>query len=228
MSNMKKLGIRGEMNILLIPLILMVFLFFGVGYFAYTSYSSMLDYKNNVDQKIAAAIKVEDQQLTAKLQQQFDQEAKSPYKTYNGPSNFGSIGVTYPKTWSAYVSVDNQGSDTPVNGYFYPDVVPSTDVDSNGGTNFALRVQVVQSAYSDVLQNYQSEVQQGTITATPFHLAKVPGTVGVELSGQIQSQKTGMLVLLPVRNQTLEIWTEGNQFQDDFNNVILPNFTFSP
>lgn len=225
---MKKLGMRGEMNVLLVPLVVLVLLFFGVGGFAYYSYSNMLDYKNNTDEKIAAAIKVEDTQLTAKLNQQFAEEAKSPFKTYNGPSQYGSINLTYPKTWSAYVNVDNQGSDTPVDGYFYPDVVPSTSVDSNGGTNFALRVQVSQSAYSDILQNYQGQVQQGQITVTPFHFAKVPQVVGVELTGQIQSQKTGSLIIVPVRNQTLLIWTEGNQFQKDFNNTILPNFGFSP
>ena len=228
MSNMKKLGMRGEMNVLLIPLIVLVLLFFGVGGFAYYSYSNMLDYKNNTDEKIAAALKVEDASLTTKLDQQFAQEAKSPYKTYNGPSQYGSISVTYPKTWSAYVSVDNSGSDTPVDGYFYPDVVPSTNIDSNGGTNFALRVQVSQSSYSNILQNYQGQVQQGQITVTPFHLAKVPSVVGVELTGQIQSQKTGSLVILPVRNSTLLIWTEGNQYQSDFNNIVLPNFSFSP
>lgn len=228
MSNMKKLGMRGEMNFLLIPLIVLVLLVFGVGGFAYYAYSNMLDYKNNTDAKIAAAIKVEDASLTAKLQQQFAEEAKNPYKTYNGPSQFGSVGVTYPKTWSAYVSVDNTGSETPVDGYFYPDVVPSTNVDSNGGTNFALRVQVTQNAYSSILQNYQSQVQTGGVTITPYHLPKVPGVIGVEISGQIQSQKKGTLVILPLRSETLEIWTEGNQFQSDFNNIILPNFNFSP
>lgn len=225
---MKKLGMRGEMNVLLIPLIVLVLLFFGVGGFAYYAYSNMLDYKNNTDAKIAAAIKVEDASLTTKLQQQFAEEAKNPYKTYNGPSQFGSVGVTYPKTWSAYVSVDSNGSETPVDGYFYPDVVPSTDANNSGGTNFALRVQVTQQDYSGILQNYQSQVQEGAVTITPYHLPKVPGVIGVQITGQIQSQKTGTLVILPLRSETLEIWTEGNQFQSDFNNIILPNFNFSP
>lgn len=226
---MKKLGIRGEMNILLIPLIVLVFLFLGVGYFAYWAYSNMQDYKNHSDQKAAVAVQAANQQLTAKLQKQFAEEAKSPYKTYSGPSAYGSINVTYPKTWSAYVSIDNSGGSTPIDGYFYPDVVPNISSDnSGGGANFALRVQVNQQTYSEVLQNYQSMVQGGQVTIQPFHFAKVPSIVGIEVSGQIQPQKTGTLVLLPVRNETLEIWTEGSQFQSDFNNIILPNFSFSP
>lgn len=229
MSNMKKLGMRGEMSALLVPFILVILLLFGASGFGYYAYSKMNLYKNNANQLIASAVNTSDQQLTTKLNQQFAQESKSPYKTYSGPSAYGSINVTYPKTWSAYVSIDNTGSSTPIDGYFYPDVVPNIANDEDGtGTNFAMRVQVIQDNYSDVLQNFQSLVSQGNVTATPFHLAKVPSVVGTELSGQIFSQKTGTMVILPVRSEVLEIWTEGNQFQTDFNNIILPNFSFSP
>lgn len=223
------LGMRGEMSALLIPFVLVALLLFGAAGFGYWSYSKMLIYKNNDNQLIAAAVKTSDQQLTARLQQQFAQEAKNPYKTYKGPSTWGGISVTYPRTWDAYVAVNNNGSDTPIDGYWYPGVVPDIANDTNGnGTNFALRVQVLQSDYNSVLQNFESNVQQGTVTATPFHLAKVPSVVGMELTGQILTQKTGIIVLLPVRNETLEIWTEGSQFTSDFNNIVLPNFTFSP
>ena len=184
----------------------------------------MVSYRDDTDQKIAAAIKVEDQRLTAQLQQQFAEQEKSPYKTYSGPNTYGTIRVVYPKSWSGYVSVDGT-SDTPVDGYFYPDIVPNS---SDTSINFAMRVQVVQEAYTDALANYETMVQEGSVTARPFHLAKVPSVVGIELSGQIDSQKTGMLVVLPVRDQTILIWTEGQQFQNDFNNIILSNLSFSP
>lgn len=225
---MRKVGDRGEMNILLIPLILVVLLLLSISYFAYWSYSNMTDYRDNTNQKIVAAVKVADQQLTTQLNSQFAQEEKSPYKVYSGPSTFGSLHITYPKTWSAYVSVDGQ-SDPMVDGYFYPDVVPSTGQSGSGNTtNFALRVQVTQSSYSDILQNYQSQVQGGTVSVKPYSLPKVPSVIGVQVTGQIQSQKAGTLIILPLRNQTLEIWTEGSQFQQDFTNTILPNLTFSP
>jgi hypothetical protein len=233
MSNMKLLQRdgaleRGEMNILLIPLILVVLILFGASYFGYWAYTNMVDYRDNTDQKIAAAVKVANQQLTVQLQKQFAEEAKSPYKIYSGPSAFGSLHIKYPKTWSAYVSVDSSNQN-PVDGYFYPDVVPDTGQDSSGAsTNFALRVQVQQAAYSDTLQNYQSQVQEGTVKVRPFRLAKVPSVTGIEVTGQIQPQKTGTLIVLPVRNETLEVWTESPQFQSDFTNIILPNFTFSP
>jgi hypothetical protein len=36
------------------------------------------------------------------------------------------------------------------------------------------------------------------------------------------------MVVLPLRSQTLQIETAGSQFLGDFNNNILPNFSFSP
>lgn len=229
MSNMRKLGNRGEMNVLLIPLILVVLILFGVGYFAYWSYSNMTNYRYHSDQISAVAVKAANQKLTTQLQAQFAEEEKNPYKTYNGPSAFGSLHIKYPRTWSAYVSVNAQ-SDPMIDGYFYPDVVPNTGADSSGvnSTNFALRVEVTQNSYSDILQNYQSQEQDGSIAVRPYVLKQVPSIPGVIVTGQIQSQKTGTLIILPLRNQTLEIWTEGNQFQKDFDNIILPNFSFSP
>jgi hypothetical protein len=38
----------------------------------------------------------------------------------------------------------------------------------------------------------------------------------------------GILVLLPMRDKTLKIWTESTAYFTDFNTYILPNLTFSP
>jgi hypothetical protein len=39
---------------------------------------------------------------------------------------------------------------------------------------------------------------------------------------------TGTMVLLPMRDKTLEIWTESNDYLNDFNTYVLPNMTFAP
>lgn len=229
MSNMNtrvhNLSQGGEINVLLIPLILVVLLLFGAVGFGYWAYSGQQDYKNNTDQKITAAVAVANQQLTAKLQQQFNQAAKNPLKTYNGPESFGTIRLQYPKTWSAYVAEDDS-SDTPVDGYFYPGVVPDTSGDNP--VPFALRVQVVQQTYGTTLQDYQSQAQGGQVTVHPYKFPKVPNVVGSRVTGQIEPQTQGDMVILPLRNETLQVWTEASGFESDFKNIILPNFTFSP
>ncbi len=224
MSSMEIRSQRGEINVLLVPLLLVVLLLVGAASFGFWAFSGRQDYKNNVDQKIVAAVAVAEQRLSTQKDKEFAEKEKSPLTSYSGPAAFGSVVVKYPKTWSAYVDQQNSG-DTPVNGYFYPGVVPATD---NQTTSFALRVQVLQQSYDTVLQNYSSYIEQRQVSASPYRLPKVPNVVGTLLTGAIQTQKQGSMVLLPLRNQTLQIWTESSQFQQDFSKYILPNFTFSP
>ncbi len=212
------------MDALLIPLIFITLLLFVSMGFGYWAFNNMQNYKNNSDAISAAAVQAADKQLTAQLNTAFAEKEKNPLKTYHGPEQFGSLVIKYPRTWSAYVAEKDQDS-TPVDGYFYPGAVPDI---ANAANAFALRVQVVAQSPSEVLQNYQDNVQQGNIRVKPFKLALVPSVVGSYISGQIQDNKQGQMVVLPLRNQTLLIWTESKNFQNDFNNIILKNFSFSP
>jgi hypothetical protein len=36
------------------------------------------------------------------------------------------------------------------------------------------------------------------------------------------------MVILPLRNTTLKLWTESEQYKGDFNDLILANASFSP
>jgi len=215
---------RGVINIFVILFGLTTLLFIGAAAFGVWAYGSRSDFKNNVEQKIAAAVGPAVQQAQAQQLQNDQQAAKNPLATYAGPSDFGSVIIKYPKTWSAYVDVENNGG-TPLNGYFDPGVVPSITDQTNA---FALRVQVLSQAYDQTLQQYNSQVQQGQVTVTPYSLPLVPNVVGVLINGQIQPTKQGSMVMLPLRNETLELWTEATQYENDFTSNILPNFTFSP
>lgn len=223
-SDMKRGNQEGSINMLLIPLIAVVLLLLGAAYFGYWAYSSRQDYKDHSDQKSAAAVTAALKTEDAKKDAQFAQEEKDPLKTYNGPAAYGSLIVRYPKTWSGYVNEDSNGQ-TNVDGYFYPGVVPDTQSQTS---NFALRVQVVSQSYSSVLQTFGTYITAKKLTSTPYSLPKVPSVVGVRLDGQIGLNKQGSMIVLPLRSETLKIWTESSQFMDDFNNNILPNLRFSP
>ena len=209
----------------LIPFVLSVLLLIGVGIFGIWAFSGRQDYKNNSDQKIATAVSAAQKQTAAIDAAQYAEAAKQPLKTYNGPEAYGSIVVNYPKDWSAYVAVTDSGGSQPVDGYFQPDTVPNVQ-DPN--STFALRVQVVQTPYDQVLSQYVAQAKQQTVTISPFSFAKVPSVAGVRINGQINSSKQGSMVLVPLRDKTLKLWTESSQFINDFNNNILPNFSFSP
>ena len=218
----------GAANGLAISLILAVLLLIGALSFGVWAYMGRQDYKDNTDAKIAAAVKIAKQQESSLKDKQFQEAEKNPLKTYNGPEAYGSIAITYPKTWSAYVddSANGSGNGALLDGYFYPGAVPS--VTKQGGT-FALRFQVLGQSYSQTLQTFNSLQQSDNPPqVVPYALPKVPKIVGIKVSGTLPNEKTGTMVVLPLRSQTLEIWTDGNQFASDFNNIILPNFIFSP
>jgi hypothetical protein len=214
----------GEINVLLIPLILLILLFLGAGYFGFWAFTQRQDYKNNSDKKVAAAVSDAKKAEDIIKDQAFAQAEKNPLTSYEGPSDFGSVHVSFPKTWSVYVG--SHGTQ-PLDAYFNPQVVPST---TDYTSVFSLRVQVLQQQYSDVVRNLNSYVQSKQITMTPYSFAKVPSVVGVRSDGLIQPGKKniGSMIIVPLRDKTLEVWTENQQSEADFNGIILPNFSFEP
>jgi len=218
----------GAVSGLRISLVLAVLLLLGALGFGAWAFNSRQDYKNHTDSKINTAVAAAKQQESAAKDVIFAEEAKQPLRSYSGPEAYGSLLVNFPKTWSAYVDDTGTGN-LVVDGYFTPGVVPSV---TNQNSVFALRVQVLSQSYVQALESFSGQQKDGKLTVSAYALPKLPKTVGVEVVGQLATQATGSatvtMVVLPLRSNTLEIWTEGSQYLADFNNNILPNFTFSP
>jgi hypothetical protein len=214
----------GAVNSLLLPLIISVVLGIGFLGFAFWAATGRQDYKNNSDQKVAAAVTIATQQANTAKDKFYAEAAKNPLVTYTSPEDFGSIVVQYPRTWSGYI--DNSGSgDAQLSGYFYPGVVPGI---SNQASVFALHIRVVAQSYTQSVTTLTGLQKNGTLTAQPYALPKLPKQVGVKVSGTLPDGKSGTAVYLPLRDKTLVISTDGSQFLGDFNTYILPNLTFSP
>ncbi len=216
----------GEINVLVLPLILTgLFLVVSVGFGAW-AYMSRSDYKDRSDQKVAVAVKTAIAQEDIIKDKQHAEADKLPLKTYIGPDQYGSLHITYPKTWSAYINTGSS-SGQPVDDYFHPNAVPYI---SDQSVAFALRVQVLAQSYASTVRTFTEAVNAKRLTATPYSLPKVPSVVGIRYEGTIDpnAKETGTMIVLPLRDKTLKIWTEGPSFTADFNNSVLPNFTFSP
>jgi len=227
MSSMKNLrGEQGGMNMLLVPVILLAVLFVGAASFAVWAFGSRQDYKTNSDAKVATAVAADKQVVQAADAKQYAEAAKNPLKVYNGPDAYGGVKVSYPKTWAAYV--DTTDGTTPLDAYFHADYVPSTNT---LGMTYNLRVQVVATTYSTILNQFQPFIQTGKVTAAPYKLPKVPSVTGSMLTGAIMPgspTNSGVMVLLPMRDKTLKVWAESTAYAGDLNTYILPNLTFSP
>jgi SAM-dependent methyltransferase len=214
---------RGEASILLIPFILTVLLFIAAAGFGLWAYSQREDYRLNTEQKVAVAVKDAVQTEDIRKDKEHAEADKSPLRLYAGPDEFGSLRLMFPKTWSGYIE-DNNGNE-PINGYFNPGVVPSV---SSQKSIFALRVEVVGQSYTDVLKQMTNTAKGAT--ASPFAYPKVPKVVGVRFDGVIDGSKqlNGSMVIVPLRDKTLQVSTQSSLYLADFNNSILPNLSFSP
>lgn len=204
-------------------MILVIVMFLGSAGFGIWAFSSRQDYKNYSDRKTAAAVTVAEQQMSTKKDNEFAQAEKLPLRTYTGPAPYGSLKVQYPKTWSAYVSEGEGSSGTPVDAYFNPGYVPSISGQNN---LYALRVKISSASYDSTVKSFQPLLKVGKLTATSYIPAGAKDITGVKLDGQITAGKTGSMVILPLRDKTLQLWTESPSFINDFNNNILPNYTF--
>lgn len=211
---------RGGINPLLIPLIVVVvFLLISIG-FGVWAFMGRQDYKNNVDEKISQAVEVAEENLIIKKDAEFAESYKLPYATFRGPSAFGTLTINYPKTWSNYL---NEAGGTPVDGYMQPSFVSANKTE----TNFALRYQVVERQYDQEVKTFDSKVKNGKASTSAYRSPKQDSVLGLRVEGEIDSRKTGVMILIPLRDKTIKIWTEGEEFRADYEK-ILEELTFVP
>lgn len=220
---MRKLSEKGDINVLLIPLIVAIVLLTGATAFAVWAFQSRQDYKSNVDEKIEAAVAVAQENTSTAKDKEFVEKEKQPFRQYQSPVQYGAVTAKYPKTWSAYID-EKGGSSVAFDAYFHPDFVPGFST----GLNYAARLQVTNRSYDQELRSFDSFVKTGKVTVKPYSLPLVPNTVGARIDGEIISRKQGSMVLIPLRDKTIKVWTEATNFTSDFNSIILANMTYTP
>ncbi len=203
---------------------LMSVLFIFALIFGLLSFMQKADLQKNMDSKVAAATAIEAKKIGAQKDAELIEKEKSPTKTYIGPSTFGSVSFDYPKTYSAYIVESIASAGTPLEGFLHPNVVPKDDK----SVSFALRFQLISSPYETVLRTFDANLKTGKVTVKAYRSAKVPDVLGVRIDGEVVTGKQGSLVLLPVRDKTLKIWTESKDTVSDFDKFILPNLSFVP
>lgn len=214
----------GQISAVVVSLVFTVLILVAALGFGGWAFMSRQDYKNNTDQKIAAAVTVAKQQEDSAKDKLFAEQEKSPFRTYTGLQSVGRISFEYPKTWSGYVDT-TQGGGALLDAYFNPGEVPSV-TDQN--SKFALHVQVLDQSYDQVIQGLQSQQQSGLVKVDAYALPKVPNAVGVRATGAYSGNASGSAIILPLRGQTIQISTDGTQFTNDFENTILKSFSFTP
>lgn len=177
-------------------------------------------YQNETELIVAEAVDAAKDEQYKLDQGIFFEEAKKPNTVFAGPSDFGSVKFEYPKTWSVYNDKNDSSS---YGAYFYPSIVPIIKAD----TAYALRVSVTSQAYDAVLRTYSSAVTSGELTTTPITTIN-GGYQGMRLDGQLSRTLNGSAVVFKVRDKTLTIQADSQDYMNDFNDTVLPSLTFSP
>lgn len=207
----------------IIPIVLLVIGLVFTGVYAMNIAAERDDYKNNVDEKIEVAVEEAKAEQKEELEAEFIEREKSPFRRYRAPAEMGGIRIDYPKTWAAHVNEQGKGK-TELEGYMHPSFVPGTD----SGTSFALKMEVIAKPYDKELSGYQSKAKRGQVRISPYSLPKVPSVLGARVDGEVERDFRGSAVLFPLRDKTIRITTLSPSFVGDFNNIILPNLSFTP
>lgn len=202
---------------------LLILLLLGSIAFGLWAFSGMQDYKTNSDKKASAAAALAVKKAEEAKDKEFVEREKSPTKEYIGPTTYGSVKIVYPKTWGAYVNEKSSGAAL-LSGYWHPSFVPGAD----SGTAFALRMEVTSTSYDQVLKTFDGKVKAGKVKVSPYKAPLVPSVLGSRVEGEINEGQKDYMVVFPLRDKTLKIWTESDQFLGDFDNIVLANLTFSP
>jgi hypothetical protein len=211
---------HGNSNPLLVVSILLGVLVVGLGVFSTWAFMNYSEQKNNVDGIVSKAVEAAKKEQTDADEKSFLEREKKPTRKLTGPSDLGSVSFEYPKTWSVYIDKDGSGGT-------YTSFLNPGEVNSAGqkATSNALVVSVETKDYAGVLKSFDPLVTKGDLKATPV---KVGDQQGTRLDGTFSKDVQGASVLFKLRDKTLKITVQSNDYISDFNNIVLTSLKFNP
>lgn len=179
-------------------------------------YTKFVDQRDNNQPKIDAAVVAAEETQRKELEAEFAEKEKEPNRLYTGPAELGSVKISYPKTWSAFV---DGSAGREVQFYGHPSFVPAD------GVNYALRMSVVSREFSSEIKRYDAAVKKGDLKASAV---RISGKNGVRLDGFLKPDQEGSMVIFQLRDKTLSVWTESKDYRKDFNNIVIKQLSFVP
>lgn len=183
--------------------------FIGLFIWMYISWSEV---STDVDGQVQKSVAIAVDENTTKLEAEFTEREKSPYKTFSSPSDYGGLSFEYPKTWSVYIAEDASGN-SDYSAYLNPGAVPPV---GSGDIN-ALRVYIQTASYDEIAGSYEDAVKDGKLTV---NVRQVGGTNASIYSGMIDDEYQGILALIKIRDKVATIRTDAMVFEEDFYRVL--------
>ncbi len=175
--------------------------------------------QSNLDGKIEVAVAEAKDEQAQKMEAEFLEREKYPFKTFSGPVDYGQLTFEYPKTWSVYVAAAAANSDGDFNAYFNP-----IQVDAVGKeTVNALRVTIRDESFDEVSKEYQKAMDKrnSNLTMTSITIGKDANINANRYTGTIpNTDLSGFIVTFKIRDKTAVLQTDSVLFQSDFDKLL--------
>ena len=196
-------------TIVLVVVSLIAVTFIGLFIWKYLDWDTV---KTDVDGQIDAAVAMAVSENTTKLENEFIEREKYPYKNFMGPVDYGSLSFEYPKTWNVYVARDaSAGGD--FEAYLNPGEVQPV----SPGTINALRVIIRDQAFDNVTRTYDNLVRNGRVTVVSRN---VGSTVANVYTGELPNNIQGVVCMFKLRDKTVIIQTDAMIFTDEYYRLL--------
>lgn len=194
----------------LIVVSLLAVLFIGLFIWMWVKWN---DASTNVKGKVDVAVAEAKNELQAKLESEFDEKEKYPYKVFTGPTDLGELSFEYPKTWSLYVqSSANRGGDYAA--YLNPGQVNVVQDD----TVMALRVSIKGTLFDQAISDFAEKVRSGDMTLST---TVVNGNNVNVYTGKLDNEYQGIICVFKLRDKTVMLQTDSTSvFSDDFYRIL--------
>ena len=194
----------------LIVVSLLAVLFIGLFIWMWLKWN---DASTNVKGKVDVAVAEAKNELQTKLESEFEEKEKYPYKVFTGPTDLGELSFEYPKTWSLYVQSNaSRGGDYAA--YLNPGQV--NVVQEN--TVMALRVSIKGTLFDQAISEYAEKVRSGNMTLST---TVVNGNNVNVYTGKLNNEYQGIICVFKLRDKTVILQTDSTSvFSDDFYRIL--------
>ena len=194
----------------LIVVSLLAVLFIGLFIWMWVKWN---DASTNVKGKVDVAVAEAKNELQTKLESEFEEKEKYPYKVFTGPTDLGELSFEYPKTWSLYVqSSANRGGDYAA--YLNPGQVNVVQED----TVMALRVSIKGTLFDQAISEYAEKVRSGDMALST---TVVNGNNVNVYTGKLDNEYQGIICVFKLRDKTVVLQTDSTSvFSDDFYRIL--------
>ena len=206
-------GLVKTIVIIIVSLIAVTFI--GLFIWMFVRYN---DVQTDVDGQISVAVAAAKDEQVTKMEAEFLEREKYPYKVFAGPVDYGQLSFEYPKTWSVYVAAAaTTGGD--FNAYFNP-----IQVDAVGKETInALRVSIRNVSFDKVTEDYQREVDRrdSGLTMESVTIGRDANITANRYTGKIpDTELSGFIVTFKMRDKTAILQTDSVLFQADFDKLL--------